>query len=88
MYIVYILYSEKDKGLYVGCTSNLDKRLKRHNSGQVIATILRQLLVCIYNETYSVKSEAFNKERYLKTLWSSHFKKKLKNLYLKNKQSE
>ncbi|HQF40823.1 MAG TPA: GIY-YIG nuclease family protein [Candidatus Paceibacterota bacterium] len=36
MYTVYILYSHKDKKLYTGCTSNIEKRVKSHNSGSVI----------------------------------------------------
>lgn len=33
MFVVYILYSDKDKDLYVGQTRNLEERLKRHNNG-------------------------------------------------------
>ena len=72
-YTVYILYSEKDKGLYVGCTSNILNRLKRHNSGQVPATLSRQPLECIYVENYDSSAEAFIRERFLKTLWSARF---------------
>ena len=36
--IVYILYSEKRSGYYVGQTSDIDKRLKRHNLGLVPST--------------------------------------------------
>lgn len=87
MHTVYILYSEKDYGLYVGCTSNISERLKRHNSGQVAATKYRQPLVCIHTEKFDSKDEAFNRERFLKTLWSARFKNKIKNNYL-NKQSK
>ena len=41
-YFVYILYSNKDNRLYVGCTSDLEKRVKRHNSGDVTATKFRK----------------------------------------------
>jgi putative endonuclease len=88
MYVVYILYSEFDHNLYVGCTSNLVERIKRHNSGQVDATKLRQPLICIHTEEYMLKAEAFNRERFLKTLWAAHFKNKIKKTYLKNRQSE
>ncbi len=87
MYFVYILYSEKDKNLYVGCTSDVNERLKRHNSGQVLATKFRQPLVCIHTEKFDSKEEAFNRERFLKTLWSARFKNKIKKEYL-NKQSK
>jgi putative endonuclease len=88
MYFVYILYSEKDNDLYVGCTSDIKERLKRHNSGQVLATKYRKPFVCIHLETFNSKDEAFNRERFLKTLWSARFKNKIKKTYLKNKQSE
>ena len=87
MYSIYILYSEKDTDLYVGCTANIEARLKRHNSGQVLATKYRQPLVCIYTERHISKTEAFTRERFLKSLWSSRFKNKIKKEYLKNRQS-
>lgn len=87
MYFVYILYSEKDNNLYVGCTSDINERLKRHNSGQVSATEYRKPLVCIYTEKFELKDDAFNRERFLKTVWSARFKNKIKKEYLKNKQS-
>ena len=34
MFIVYILYSNKLEKYYVGSTSNLEDRLRRHNTGQ------------------------------------------------------
>jgi putative endonuclease len=38
MYYVYVLKSELDKKLYVGYTENLQRRLKRHQDGEVIST--------------------------------------------------
>ncbi len=35
---VYILYSEKRSGYYVGQTADIEKRLKRHNLGNVPST--------------------------------------------------
>lgn len=87
MYFVYILYSEKDKGLYVGCTSNMDKRLKRHEAGHVPATAIRCLLVCIHTEIYQSTADAFNRERFLKTLWAARFKNKIKKTYLDNQNN-
>ena len=87
MYTVYILYSEKDTGLYIGCTSDIAERIKRHTSGQVTATEYRRPLHCIHTENFLLKADAFNRERYLKTLWSARFKKKIKNEFLKNRQS-
>ncbi|WP_111683625.1 GIY-YIG nuclease family protein [Winogradskyella tangerina] len=38
MYIVYILFSKKSSRYYVGQTSDIEKRLKRHNQGRVPST--------------------------------------------------
>ena len=37
-FIVYILFSQKRSKYYVGQTSNIDKRYKRHNIGNVPST--------------------------------------------------
>jgi len=38
MYIVYILYSQKRSRYYIGQTSDIIKRLERHNQGIVPST--------------------------------------------------
>ena len=38
MYYVYILQSEKDNLLYLGCTHNLKQRLSMHNAGKICST--------------------------------------------------
>ncbi len=81
-YTIYILFSLKDKKLYVGCTQDIDKRFKRHESGYVGATKHRRPLVLIHFETHE-KTIAFQRERFLKSLWGSREKKKILNLYLK-----
>ena len=81
-YFVYILLSRKDNKLYVGCTTNLEQRLSEHNSGKVYATKLRRPFIMIYFEKYEDKSKAFNRERFLKSLWSAKLKKKIKSDYL------
>ncbi len=37
-YTVYILYSQKRSRYYIGETSNIEKRLERHNKGLVKST--------------------------------------------------
>ncbi len=80
-YTVYILYSKKDHKLYVGCTSDIEQRIKKHNSGQVNATKNRRPLDLIHTEIYEDKTIAFNRERFLKSLWGSREKKKILNDY-------
>ena len=81
-YFVYILYSQKDHKLYIGCTSSLENRIKEHNSRKVTATKNRVPLVIIHSEKFENKTEAFNRERFLKSLWSGKFKKKILKEYL------
>lgn len=67
MYIVYVLQSLKDNNFYIGCTSNLEKRLLDHNRGKVKSTKSRRPLKLILKEEYLEKYQAFYKERYYKT---------------------
>ena len=76
-YVVYILYSQKDHKLYVGCTSNIQNRLKRHQSGKVEATANRRPVDLIHTENFESKTDAFNRERFLKSLWGAREKKKI-----------
>jgi len=75
-YHVYILYSLKDKKLYTGCTSNLERRITRHNKGHVSATKNRLPLELIYSEKFEDSVRAFSRERFLKSLWGSRERKK------------
>ncbi len=85
MYFVYILFSEKDKRLYVGCTSNLSERFKNHSNGEVMATKNRRPLVLIHMEEFSDKGEAFDRERFLKSLWGAREKKRILSEWAKTK---
>ena len=67
MHIVYVLKSVKDGNLYVGCTKNIDGRLKLHNSGRVRSTKSIRPFLLIYQEKYEDRYEAFRIERYYKT---------------------
>ena len=80
-HFVYILFSKKDSKLYVGCTSDVSRRIKDHNYGKVFATKNRRPLVVIYVEEFENKADAFNRERYFKTLWSARIKRKILKEY-------
>lgn len=84
MYTIYVLKSLKDGNLYIGCTSNLDKRLKAHSDGKVSSTKYRKPFKLILKEEYPDKYEAFNKEKHYKT---AKGKKELKNKILIHAQS-
>ncbi len=66
MYFVYVLISIKDRKLYIGYAADLEKRIKRHNSGYVTATKNRLPLELIYYEAYKTSVEAKRREKYLK----------------------
>ncbi len=86
MYSVYFLYSLKAKNVYVGCTSNLEKRLKEHDSGLVESTKNRRPFILIHSEQYSTLSLARKREEYLKSLYGYRERKKILKEYLeKNK---
>lgn len=76
-YTVYILYSQRDRKLYVGCTSDIEERLRRHRTGQVPATKDRLPVDLVHAEKFESKADAFNRERFLKSLWGAREKKKI-----------
>ncbi len=67
MHFVYVLQSEKDGNLYIGCTSDISKRLKEHNRGMVRSTKSRAPFKLLYTEEYPDKYEAFRIERFYKS---------------------
>ncbi len=66
MYFVYVLFSDKDKQLYIGYTNDLKRRLAEHQSGKSAATRHRLPLKIIYYEGYLKWSDARRREKYLK----------------------
>ncbi|PIR87799.1 MAG: excinuclease ABC subunit C [Candidatus Harrisonbacteria bacterium CG10_big_fil_rev_8_21_14_0_10_45_28] len=89
MYTVYILYSRKDKGLYVGCTNGFQERRKKHDAGYVKSTKHRRPLVVIYTEKFKDAATAFKRERFLKSLWGAREKKKIvKNFLAQSEQAK
>ena len=67
MYYVYILQSLKDKSLYVGYSSDLRRRIEKHNSKQVTSTKKKIPLRLIYYEAYLEKKDALGREKFLKS---------------------
>jgi putative endonuclease len=70
-YWVYILQNEVTGKLYKGQTSDLERRLKRHNSNEIgsMRYTYKQKGTwrLIYSEEYSTRSEAMKREGYLKS---------------------
>jgi putative endonuclease len=67
-YFVYVLKSEKDNKHYIGCTSNIEKRLAFHNAGLQRSTRPRIPFLLIYYEEFATKQEALKREIYIKSL--------------------
>ncbi len=66
-YCVYVLHSLKDNNLYIGYTTNLHQRLTSHIKGGSKSTAPRRPFKLIYCEYFLSKTDAINRERYLKT---------------------
>lgn len=73
MQTVYVLKSEKDGNLYIGYTSNLEKRLEMHNAKKVRSTKSRTPFVLVRREEYESKYDAFKIERFYKTAKGKKF---------------
>jgi putative endonuclease len=67
---VYLLSSKKTKWIYIGCTSNLEKRLREHSEGKVYSTKRMLPVELIYFEGYVSKECAFQREKKLKAFGS------------------
>ena len=63
---VYILKCN-DKSYYVGCTRNLEDRMRRHEMGYISYTANRLPFELETFVTFTNKYKAYNFERYLKT---------------------
>ncbi len=64
---VYFIKSEiKNDWIYVGSTSNLEKRLEQHNKGEVKSTKGHRPFTLIYTETFLTIDEARAREKEIK----------------------
>jgi len=77
MYYVYVLQSLKDQRLYIGMTSNLEERVKRHNAGYERATKCRIPFKLLHSEVFGTRTEARDREKYLKSGFGREIIKKL-----------
>jgi len=66
-FCVYVLRSQKDGGLYVGYTTDLERRFGQHLRGENRSTAPRRPLDLIFCEHYSSAEDAQRREKYLKT---------------------
>ena len=73
MYYVYVLQSIKDGMFYTGFTEDLKKRISKHNEGLVTSTKHRRPLRLVYYEGGLHKTDALDREMYLKTAWGKRY---------------
>ena len=67
LYITYILECA-DGSFYVGCTNNLEKRIKQHNESKCGAhyTKIRRPVILKYSEEFKTLKEARRREAEIK----------------------
>jgi putative endonuclease len=82
MQYVYVLQSEIDNDLYIGCTNNLKKRLSLHNAKKVSSTAKRIPLKLIFYEAFLDTKDAFEREQFLKNGWGRNQLRKLLRNFL------
>lgn len=67
MTYTYVLLCEADGEWYTGSTRDLRLRLRQHTEGRVFSTTKRRPVRLIYYEACLSTSDAFRRERFLKT---------------------
>ncbi len=67
MYYVYILYSEKDGGLYIGYTTDLKRRIAEHQKGLSKSIKHRLPIRLVHYEAFAENADARAREKYLKS---------------------
>jgi len=78
---VYVLRSLKNRGLYIGFTDDLRKRLQEHNRGLNSSTKAYLPWQLIFYEAYRNKEDAKRRESYLKTNQGSRLLKRMLKEY-------
>ena len=80
MEYVYVLHSKADSQLYTGLTSDLKRRLEKHNAGEVPSTKHRVPFRLVYYEACLSRTDAAAREKYLKSgMGKRYLKNRLKD---------
>lgn len=78
MYYVYILKNEEGR-YYIGSTSNIEKRLKKHNAGGSKWTSRYRPWNLTYSENFELKTNAIRREKQIKSYKGGNEFKKMIN---------
>jgi putative endonuclease len=76
-YFTYIIKSQLDQSFYIGSTSNLETRLRAHNSGKSPYTSKKKPWEIVYFEEFGNKSDALKREKFLKKQRNKEFYQKI-----------
>ena len=83
---VYILKSLKTQEYYIGCSSDLERRLQDHNKGKVFATRYKVLYELVFSQEFYNNTLARKMEMKLKKWKRKDFLDKIiKDGYIKSK---
>ncbi len=85
-FYTYILQSIKHQDLYVGYTTDLKERLKKHNSGSNVSTKSHRPWFLIFYEAYRNEKDAKRREKYFKTSQGSRLLKRMLKEYFYEKK--
>ena len=66
MWFVYILKSKIKDRYYIGCSNNLERRLREHNKGDTLSIKAFIPYEIIYKETYANQVDAYIREKDIK----------------------
>ena len=77
MYTVYIIKSINSNKYYIGCSSDFERRLMEHNNAQNISTKKDRPWKVIYIEKFDNQSEAYAREKKIKSYKGGNAFKKL-----------
>ena len=82
-YYIYLIVSKINKKLisYVGYTTDIEKRIKKHNDSKGAKFTRGKKWILIYKKKYQTKSLAMRNEYLLKKNYK--LRKEIKNKYLK-----
>ena len=87
-YFVYILISSVDNSYYIGQTSDLKTRIKRHNQGNIKPTKSKKPYRLAYFEEYETRSGAMFREWEIKKKCNTERRTKLVNSFDNDKLIE
>lgn len=76
MYIYSLQSTSNPKRFYIGTTENVEKRLEKHNNGEVPYTSKYRPWKLVLSIWFENKDKAFKFEQYLKTASGRAFSKK------------